>query len=582
MGICRNVKTEEKQLQKKGGTRAALFVYVVAGIDTMAFISKGVSLVTYFSGYMNFSLTKSANTVTNFMGTAFLLSLFGAFLSDTYFSRFKTCVLFSIIQVLGFALLGVQAHFSQLRPFPCKDVPLSQNDRCESADAGQLAILYGGVYLVAFGNSGVKAALPSLGADQFDEKGSKGAAKLSSYFNWLLFFITIGAMLGVTLFVWIGDNQGWDWSFGISSVAIGLSTLLLTMGKQFYRNNVPKGSPLMRISQVLVAAFRNRNLPLPQNKEDLHQIRSEEAENGIEIIQRTDQFKCLDRAAIPRNNHEASTSNAHGPWSLCTISQVEETKIVVRMLPIILSTVFMNTCMAQLQTFTIQQSMTMNRKIRNFEIPGPSIPVIPQVFQLIMIPVYDRIFVPIARKFTGIPSGIRQLQRIGVGLVFSVVSMAVAAVVESHRKSVAIEHNMVDSSSQIPMSVFWLGFQFVIFSIAEVLTLIGLLDFFYAESTSGMKSLSMAITWCSLAFGYFTSSVVVSVVNKVSGGWLGNNNLNRDKLDYFYWLLAGVSVLNFGFYLLCASWYKYKKRELNQEGPISDEKPKGKTEMCVV
>lgn len=66
----------------------------------MALISNGVSLVIYFNGYMNFSLTKSANTVTNFMGTAFLLSLFGAFLSDTYFSRFKTCVLFGIIKVL--------------------------------------------------------------------------------------------------------------------------------------------------------------------------------------------------------------------------------------------------------------------------------------------------------------------------------------------------------------------------------------------------------------------------------------------------------------------------------------------------
>ncbi|CAN4092776.1 unnamed protein product [Withania somnifera] len=354
------------------------------------------------------------------------------------------------------------------------------------------------------------------------------------------------------------------------------------MGKQFYRYNVPKGSPLMRISRVLVAAFRNRNLPLPQNKADLHQIRSGEPENGTEILQRTDQFKFLERAAIPRTNQEASTSSAHGPWSLCTISQVEETKIVVRMLPIILTTVFMNTCMAQLQTFTIQQSITMNRKIGNFQIPGPSIPVIPQFFQLFLIPIYDRIFVPIARKFTGIPSGIRKLQRIGGGLVLSAVSMAVAAVVESHRKSIAIKHNMLDSASPLPMSVFWLGYQYVIIATAEILTLVGLLDFFYAETTPGMKSLSMAISWSSLAFGYFTSSVVVSVVNRVSSGWLANNNLNRDKLDYFYWLLAGISVLNFGFYLLCACWYKYKKTELNQEDPISYNKAKGKIEMCVV
>ncbi|XP_016504424.2 protein NRT1/ PTR FAMILY 4.5-like [Nicotiana tabacum] len=582
MGICRDTQTEPKQLPSKGGTRATLFVYAVAGIDTMAFISNGVSLVTYFYGYMNFSLTKSATTVTNFMGTAFLLSLFGAFLSDTYFSRFKTCVLFGSIQVLGYALLAVQAHFSQLRPFPCKNVPLSLSNQCESADTGQLAILYGGIYLIALGNSGVKAALPSLGADQFDEKDPKGVAKLSSYFNWLLFCITVGAMLGVTFFVWISDSQGWDWSFGVCCVAVGLAILLLTMGKPFYRNNIPKGSPLMRIAQVFVAAFTNRNLPLPQNKEDLYQIKSREPENETEILQRTDQFKFLDRAAILRTKQEASTSSAHGQWSLCTISQVEETKIVVRMLPIILSTVFMNTCMAQLQTFTIQQSLTMNRKIRNFEIPGPSIPIIPQLFQLFLIPVYDRIFIPIARKFTGIPSGIRQLQRIGVGLVLTAVSMAVAAVVESHRKSVAIEQNMVDSASPLPMSVFWLGYQYVIFATAEIFTLVGLLDFFYAESTSGMKSLSMAISWSSLAFGYFTSSLVVSVINKVSGGWLANNNLNRDKLDYFYWLLAGVSVLNFGFYLLCASWYKYKKLELNPEDATSDKKAKGKMETCIV
>lgn len=75
---------------------------------------------------------------------------------------------------------------------------------------------------------------------------------------------------------------------------------------------------------------------------------------------------------------------------------------------------------------------------------------------------------------------------------------------------------------------------------AQILTMVGLLDFFNAESTSGLKSLSMAIIWSSLAFLYFTSSVGVNVINKVSGCWLANNNLNRAKLDY-YWLLTGVS-----------------------------------------
>lgn len=266
----------------------------------------------------------------------------------------------------------------------------------------------------------------------------------------------------------------------------------------------------------------------------------------------------MDRAAIPRNSEDAE------PWRVCTVTQVEETKILIRMLPIIVSTIFMNTCLAQLQTFTIQQSMTMDTSLGSFQVPGPSIPVIPLVFMAILLPIYDRLFVPLARKVTGIPTGITQLQRVGVGLVLSIISMAVSGVVETRRKRVAVEHNMVDSAGPLPMSVFWLGIQYAIFGMADMFTVVGLLDFFYAESSAGMKSLGTAISWCSLAFGYYTSTVVVNVVNKVSGGWLSTNNLNRDRLEYFYWLLALLSLLNFGFYLLCASWYKYKKLEMEK------------------
>lgn len=79
------------------------------GLENMAFISNAVSLVTYFNGYMNFGLTKSATTLTNFMGTSFLLALFGGFISDTYLSRFKTSILFGCIELV------VSRHFPALR-----------------------------------------------------------------------------------------------------------------------------------------------------------------------------------------------------------------------------------------------------------------------------------------------------------------------------------------------------------------------------------------------------------------------------------------------------------------------------------
>ncbi|KAI3759000.1 hypothetical protein L6452_06573 [Arctium lappa] len=578
MGISGDVKIQPKHQTRQGGTRAAMFVYAMVGLENMAFLSMAVSLVTYFYGYMNFSLTKSATTLTNFMGTAFLVSLFGGFVSDTYLSRFKTSILFASFEVVGYALLAVQAHFQQLRPIPCNPSLVNQ---CQPAESGQEAILFTGLYLVAFGSSGVKAALPSLGADQFDERDPKEAESLASFFNWYLFSVTFGAIFGVTFVVWISSNQGWDWGFSVCSIAVLVAALFLLMGKSMYRNYVPEGSPILRILQVFVVAIRNRNIPIPEMTEELHEIHDKEAGVTTEILLRTNQFRCLDRAAIISNASEASELRPSGSWKLCTVTQVEETKILIRMLPIILSTVFMNTCLAQLQTFTIQQSTTMDRNLLGFQVPGPSIPVIPLVFMSLLIPVYDRILVPLVRRFTGIPTGIRHLQRIGVGLVLSAISMAVAGIVETHRKSVAIDNNMVDSPGPLPLTVFWLGYQYAIFGVADMFTLVGLLEFFYEESSSGMKSLGTAISWCSLAFGYYLSSIVVEVVNKVSDGWLASNNLNRDKLNYFYWLLAGLSIVNLGVYLMCASWYKYKKVGMKQidAGSNGDGTSEGKIQM---
>lgn len=83
------------------------------------------------------------------------------------------------------------------------------------------------------------------------------------------------------------------------------------------------------------------------------------------------------------------------------------------------------TAYAQLHTFFTKQTSTMNRiswASRFSSIPGYIIHLT-SFANIIFIPVYDRILVPIARSFTGIPSGVTVPQRIGVGLAISVLSM---------------------------------------------------------------------------------------------------------------------------------------------------------------
>ncbi|KAF7818042.1 protein NRT1/ PTR FAMILY 4.6-like [Senna tora] len=530
----------------KGGFRASMFIFVLSSLDNMGYVANMVSLVLYFYGVMHFDLSNSANTLTNFMGSSYLLSLVGGFISDTYLNRLTTCLMFGSLEVLALVLVTVQAASNNLHPDAC--------GKSSCVKGGIAVMFYTSLYLLALGTGGVRGCMTALGADQFDEKDPIEAKGLASFFNWLLLSSTVGAIVGVTGVVWVSTQRAWHWGFFIISVASFVGFLTLALGKPFYRITTPGDSPILRVVQVIVVAFKNRKLPLPEPHQELYETSDKDA--TVEKIAHTNQMRFLDKAAILEKGSKPEA------WKVCTVTQVEEVKILTRMLPILGSTIIMNTCLAQLQTFSVQQGNVMNLKLGSFTVPAPSIPVIPLLFMSILIPIYEFFFVPFARKLTHHPSGITQLQRVGMGLALSAISMAVAGVVEVKRRDQARKDPLK------PISLFWLSFQYGLFGVADMFTLVGLLEFYYRESPASMKSLSTSFTWLSMSLGYFLSTVFVNVINAVTKqitpskqGWLHGLDLNQSNLNLFYWFLAILSCLNFFNYLYWASCYKYKSED---------------------
>lgn len=230
-------------------------------------------------------------------------------------------------------------------------------------------------------------------------------------------------------------------------------------------------------------------------------------------------------------------------------------KVILSVMPIFACTIIFNTILAQLQTFSVQQGSEMNAQVTEaFEIPPASLQAIPYLMLIVLVPLYEIGFVPLARKFTGKDSGISSLHRIGLGLFAVTFSMVSAALVEKRRRDLAVK-----SGKQL--SIFWIAPQFLIFGISEMFTAVGLIEFFYKQSVARMQAFLTAMTYCSYSFGFYLSSLLVSLVNKVTssgpstGGWLSDNDLNKDRLDLFYWLLAAMSLLNFLNYLYWSSWY---------------------------
>ncbi|KZV14434.1 nitrate transporter 1.2-like [Dorcoceras hygrometricum] len=541
---------------------AACFVLVVEVLENLAFLANASNLVLYLTQYMHFSPSDSANAVTNFMGTAFLLAILGGFLSDAFFTTYHIYLISAVIEFLGLVILTIQAKVASLKPPKC-DLASTNNHPCQQVDGAKAAMLYVGLYLVALGVGGIKGSLPSHGAEQFDGDTPRGRKRRSTFFNYFVFSLSCGALFAVTLVVWIEDNLGWQWGFGISTLAILLTVPVFLSGSQYYRNKIPLGSPLTTIGKVLLATLFNTGTPTSSSNAVANvaaspspALSSEEEHVGKKKPPKAPSasLKFLNRAVV-----NVPACNV----LKCSVQQVEEVKIVLKILPIFACTIMLNCCLAQLSTFSVQQAATMNTKLGNLKVPPASLPIFPVVFIMILAPLYDHVIIPFARKATKSEMGITHLQRIGVGLVLSIIAMAVAAVVEIRRKSVATDLGLLDSAKPLPTSFLWIAFQYLFLGSADLFTLAGLLEFFFTEAAFSMRSLATALSWVSLATGYYLSTVIVSIVNSLTGDskhmpWLSGENLNHYQLEKFYWLMCALSGLNFMNYLFWATKYKYR------------------------
>lgn len=193
----------------------------------------------------------------------------------------------------GLGLLAVQAHFPNLKPAPCNMFDTTVT--CEKLKGSNSALLYIALYMLATGSAGLKAGLPPHGADQFEEEDPREARQMSSYFNWLLMALCIGGSVSLTFIVWIQDNKGWDWGFGISTVCIFLGIVVFATGLPMYRISVIRGaSAFLEIIQVYVAAFRNRREIVPRNSSELYEIHHDkEAAILAEFLPHSDVFRFL-------------------------------------------------------------------------------------------------------------------------------------------------------------------------------------------------------------------------------------------------------------------------------------------------
>ncbi|CAK8537710.1 unnamed protein product [Lathyrus sativus] len=530
-----------------GTWRACPFILGNECCERLAFYGMSTNLVRYFKYQLHQHGATASKNAADWGGTCYITPLIGAFVADAYLGRFWTIFCFSIIYVIGMTLLTLSASVPGIKP------TCYTKDDCHATHE-QSAICFVALYLIALGTGGIKPCVSSYGADQFDDADEVEKDHKSSFFNWFYFSINIGALIAASLLVWIQDNVSWGLGFGIPTVAMAIAVVSFFSGTRLYRNQKPGGSPVTRICQVIVASIRKYHVDVHNDETLLYETQETfSAIQGSRKLDHSNGLRFFDKAAVLENSENLKDSR--NPWKLCTVTQVEELKAIIRLLPIWATGIIFATVYGQMSNYFVLQGETMNTHLRKFEIPPASLSIFDTLSVIFWVPIYDRIIVPIARKFTGRKNGLTQLQRMGTGLFISIFSMLYALLLEYYR--------LKKVQDGISMPIFWQVPPYFIIGCAEVFTFIGQSEFFYEQAPDAMRSFCSALSLLTVALGQYLSSLLVTIVTKVTTmkggpGWLPDD-LNNGRLDHFFGLLAGLSVVNFVVFLVVSKLYIYKK-----------------------
>ncbi|RDY06495.1 Protein NRT1/ PTR FAMILY 2.13 [Mucuna pruriens] len=548
--------------KKPGGWKAMPFILGNETFERLAAFGLFANFMVYLTREFHLDQVYASNILNIWSGITNFFPLIGAFISDAYVGRFRTIAFASFSSLLGMVVMTLTAWLPKLHPPPCTPQQQALNE-CLRASKSNLGVLLTGLCLLSIGSAGIRPCSIPFGVDQFDPTTDEGKKGINSFFNWYYTTFTVVLLVTQTVVVYIQDSISWKIGFAIPTVCMICSIIMFFVGTRIYVHVKPEGSIFSSIGQVLVAAYRKRKVELPGEKQ-VHGVFYDPPLIGTQVLSKlplTNQFRGLNKAAVIMEGELNPDGSRVNEWKLVSIQQVEEVKCLARIFPIWAAGILGFTAMAQQGTFTVSQALKMDRHLGpKFQIPAGSLGVISFITIGLWVPFYDRVFVPALRRVTKHEGGITLLQRIGIGMVFSILSMVAAALVEKVRRDLA---NTNPSPLGIaPMSVLWLAPQLILMGLCEAFNIIGQIEFYNRQFPEHMKSIANALFSCSFAGSSYVSSILVTTVHHATRthshpDWL-TNNINAGKLDYFYYLVAGIGVLNFIYFLYVAQRYHYK------------------------
>ncbi|XP_060672634.1 protein NRT1/ PTR FAMILY 5.9 isoform X2 [Ziziphus jujuba] len=411
------------------------------------------------------------------------------------------------------------------------------------------------LYLISLGQGGYNSSLQAFGADQLDNieeelpssKDEQKSNVKSLFFQSWYFGVCGGSLLGVTVMSYIQDTFGWVLGFAIPTVAMVVSIVFFSSGSRIYtyRQNEKMGyKPITSVIQSIketASKFLSCKIALPDEKD---------------IVE----LELQEKPFCHQNNETKEgldESRRNG------VLLLENAKVVLRLLPIWTMLLMFAVIFQLPATFFTKQGMTMKRNIgSSFQIPPATLQSAITLSIMLLMPLYNKVLIPIAQFVTRDEKGISVMQRMGIGMFLSIIAMMIAAGVETERLKLSRKMGIHESRSEIvPLSIFWLLPQYILLGISDIFTVVGMQEFFYSEVPVRMRTMGFALYNSVFGVGSFLSAILISIIEDLTRGsnsWF-SDDMSKARLDKYYWFLTGLSGLSLLLYIILCKCYTSRK-----------------------
>jgi len=562
----------------------ASYIIVTEFAERLAYYGFAGSLVLFFEAQLNMSNEDSMNQFYLWNGAVYVTPLIGGYIADTFLGRYTTILYFAVLYVVGlvlFLLGAVPGHISS-------------------------ALIFSGMYIVALGAGGIKPNCSTMGADQFDAKDPQDAKEVKQFFSYFYWSINLGALVSYTLIAYIcqyglaglgGAKWGFFVGYMLPTIALGVGIAVFMSGSARYVKHTPKGSMVSRAMQIMWEAGITRRGMAKQQYGTQHWLDNASNEFG-------------------------------GSFSTADVNSV---KYVTRLVPFLVVLIPYWGIYGQTKTAFQIQGCQMLSKVGSFQLPVSGMNIFNNIAILALVPLFELTLYPYM-KSQG--RELTMLWKIGLGFLFAVSAMVVAALIEQYRLDQAPPEVLwIDATQQekdncspcrdidnydpykyldwmtggssdkpsncwevptgcpnpptvdciacdpIPqmsdISIFWQVPQFMLVGISEIFAMITSLEFFYSQAPMSMRSVSQALNLFTNAVGSWLTIPLTMLVNSDPDNPWVTDNVNEGHLEWYFFLLAGIMLATFFIYTQVCDGFEYSDPEdldiLNQQCSAEEE-----------